>query len=166
MPKIFISGIPGMGKTFMGNYFRDVFQFEHIDLESGEFRMNNEEEIRHSTAELLKKNGKVVITWGFPCHDPYFSFLNTLRAGGFIIVWLDGNRVAAHKAFMKRGQNNINLDINLYEYAFITQIQSIDSSNAVNRLQPDLNLNTFTKKGAHLPPSKIAQFILDAVGYR
>jgi len=96
MSKLLITGIPGTGKTTIGNYLAEHYEFNHHDFEE---HFNNptglEKFIQNSS---LNK----VITWGFVPggHD---TVINSIQDLGYIMIWFDGNRVAARKAFMARG---------------------------------------------------------------
>ena len=67
--KLFVSGIPGTGKTFFGDRLRDEFGFMHIDLESGLqgiLQAYYRDDLRRFLEEMSQCSRRFVATWGFP----------------------------------------------------------------------------------------------------
>src|ERR1700733_5702456 len=102
MKKILITGIPGMGKTTLGDALKNRQDFEHIEMETypnahGQLISDREQFI--AIIESLKKD--IVITWGFypPNSTEHVLFL---KDRGFKLVWLDGDRDSAFREFKRR----------------------------------------------------------------
>lgn len=151
---LFIAGIPGTGKTTIGNYLRDVHGFYHLDMENApqilRSFLNDDYEFLD---EILLKNKKVVITWGFlPDHLNILSIVEKIVDRNTKYTWFDGDRESAKKNFLKRGT--------VPEHLFDLQIRRINDTNIVKRWSPTI-LNTFDKKGNFLPKSIIAEQLIE-----
>jgi hypothetical protein len=104
---VLICGIPGTGKTTMGEFLRKHHGFIHLDAEF--FARTNPGPANFVWEQFLgvvqshKRTGEsVVITWGFiPGVDD--ETIRSLQEMGFVLVWFDGDRVAARHAFLARG---------------------------------------------------------------
>lgn len=145
MKRYLITGIPGTGKTEVGNYLKNVHHFKHVDFEDGlslsSFATNPEDFI---TRELQK--GDIVISWGFVPVDAQISFVKYLQSIGFKLIWFDGNREAARRAFIKRGTVSVDpLDI---------QIKRINDSQVISIINPII-INTFDENGEFKPLESI-----------
>src|ERR1035437_4802526 len=100
--QLLIVGIPGMGKTTVGNYFSKQYEFTHIDMECE----NNIAKIYAATEffikNLLDSSKDIVVTWGFVPNEDQIKMVEFFRDNGFKLIWLDGDREAALDEFMKR----------------------------------------------------------------
>jgi hypothetical protein len=135
--KLLISGVPGAGKTCIGDFLKNEHGFMHIDLEK-DVRLLN---LVHSTDEFIKTlpASNVVMTWGFmPKDDNSIIAVLALKASGFKIVWFDGNREASRREFIRR--NTVSLD------NYKTQINNINESEIVKMINPFV-YNTFDNDG-------------------
>src|SRR5690242_3199343 len=117
--KLIIAGIPGTGKTTIGEYLQAHEAFEHFDAEkarwteAGIFRPDLD-------AFLIVPASNKVITWGFVPQRDAVDVKETIEFG-YRLIWFDGNRNAARKAFLRRG--------NVPEHYFEAQIQRIDATD-------------------------------------
>lgn len=146
---ILITGIPGTGKTTLGDYLRDQHSFEHINLE-----IKNEIELFSATPssymEKLLKKPKVVVTWGFlPYHQA--KYVKLFKEKGFTLFWFDGDRVSAQREFVKRGTVD--------EQYFFLQMWNITSSNVIDYIDPIL-VNPFDENGIFRKIKDLAEQIL------
>jgi len=121
--RLLITGIPGTGKTTFGNYVRDRYSYEHVNVE----------ELQKSglpwNFDVLNNDGKVIVTWGFwPQDYPEIETIKKLKERGFVLIWFDGDRSAALKAFNRRGD--------VPEHLFRAQIKRIDDSDVIRRIEP------------------------------
>jgi hypothetical protein len=103
---LLLTGVPGTGKTTLGNYLREQHGFRHLDFETNT-RMTflgdgSEAQIRTRVNRLKKEGRDAVISWGF-VPDQQLGFALILRTLGFSWIWLDGNREASRRAFVDRG---------------------------------------------------------------
>jgi gluconate kinase len=160
MKIILLTGIPGTGKTKIGNHLKDKYGFYHIDLEdpginsSPEFAQYSQINLNPDVLmNQIKDSGKnVVITWGFypAVHDPLLLRLQKLGAK---IFWLDGDRDLAKEAWKNR-------DNPIPEKLFDDQIQRIDSHDIQNIFHP-INFDAFDSKTMkHKPIDKIVNELL------
>lgn len=147
MKKIFIAGVPGMGKTTIGNYLADNFGFIHHDFEDG--RSWVVEEIINQTSQ---SNKDVVITWGFgPDMPAHTDIVHSLLQSGFKMIWLDGNREAAHREYTKRGT--------VSEELLELQMKQINNVDIASTFHP-IFYNTFDENGTFKPLDKISKELL------
>src|SRR6266536_2590279 len=110
MEFLLITGVPGSGKTTIGNYLQEKYGFLHLNIEEWsswdqslsklrDFFLGNK--IVEFIGEAEQINNKIVITWGFMPGDSDNTILELIRLG-FKMIWFDGDRNAAREAFVKR----------------------------------------------------------------
>jgi adenylate kinase family enzyme len=150
--RILISGIPGTGKTFMGNYFHDQLGYDHIDMESG----NVFEELKRAPSDALARfisgDKNLVVTGGFMVTDWAFQMLRQFIAAGFSFIWFDGDRRSARREFAKRG--TVPLE------AFDAKIAELDGHyDKIMALNPKV-VNPFNPDNAFKTPDLITEEIL------
>jgi hypothetical protein len=140
MRKILISGIPGTGKTTIGEYLKEKHGFKHVDIEV--ILTSPESEREKRIQELFTMHAKefdrdTVFTWGFhPVkNEPHINYLKSL---GVKMFWFDGNRVAARKAFLTRGS--------VSEELLDIQMGHINRAD-IRKLYNPIFYNTFDKDG-------------------
>lgn len=157
MKILLLTGIPGVGKTHIGDYLRDKYGFIHLDIEDHACwphyipQINNSASSAGNTMESVKQQGKdTVITWGFwpTANDNHiYEFINN----GAQMFWLDGNRKVAKKFWRKRHPYED-------EVQFDNQIKRIDETN-VDRFA-HTKLNPIGLDETHLSEEEIAEKLL------
>ena len=140
MKKLLITGVPGTGKIIIGNYLESNYGFIHFDCEDPSMDYNAFSE---SNAD------NKVITWGFvPTQDDQkIIYLQTI---GYKMIWFDGNRDAARKAFNKRST--------VPEYLFDIQMRRIEEMD-LNKFKP-LEYDTFDSNSNHKDKDIICRELL------
>jgi hypothetical protein len=107
---LLLSGIPGTGKTEAGESLARLHGFAHLDAERHAARgVSSIEEwvalweaFLRQARDLIQQGKDVVISWGFiPGVDNIT--VRALQGMGFRMMWFDGNRAAALRAFLARG---------------------------------------------------------------
>ena len=155
-PKLLLlTGIPGTGKTTLGDYLQRERGFRHLDFESGILGqyINGNQVIDAQVAALKASGDSAVITWGFLPAEQLAAVLR-LRELGFEWFWLDGSREAATQAFLKRGTVTQELlDLQLSRIA-----EHLDPR--MDELQPVL-IDTFDEHGQHRALDEIVEELLD-----
>lgn len=155
MKLLLITGVPGTGKTTIGNYLAEKYGYIHFDREllqswSIEFQQAWIESPQSFVSAIKKLNKDIVITWGFmPGTDD--SYVLELKNLGSKLIWLDGNREAAKKAFLARGT--------VSEKLFNIQMLRIEGSSIQNVFNPKV-FNTFGVKGNFLEKDEIVKGLL------
>lgn len=134
---LLITGVPGTGKTTVGNYLQEKFGYNHIDFEDSNLFLKFESSPDTYIDELVSNKGKIVITWGFAPDEGGFQRVSFLMLKGFKIIWFDGNRVAAFREYLKAGRP---------EEPFYFQMFRIENSKVIERINP-LLINTFDESG-------------------
>lgn len=145
--KLLITGVPGMGKTTLGNYLKDHYGFVHVDMECDD---NIAKIVANSDAfvkDLLTKNNDIVITWGFVPNDFFINIINRLGDLNFRKIWLDGDRNAAKREFIKRDSQFGADYLAGQESALDLQMERIEESKVIEKINPKV-VNTFNS--AHL----------------
>jgi shikimate kinase len=103
--QVLLTGIPGTGKTTLGDYLRDHHGFVHVDAEQF-IQTALPGTTWQDFTDLLethRANGRdTVVTWGFmPPNDN--DRVRDLQARGLRMIWLEGDREAALRLFNQRG---------------------------------------------------------------
>jgi hypothetical protein len=147
--KLLITGIPGTGKTCIGNYLEDKKGYEHFDIEDT-FKRYGGKRCMELLQDFVGKLGdKKVITWGFVPSDND-DIVIALQTLGYRMFWFDGNRDAARREFLKR--NDIPEDL------FNIQLGRIEQMD-LNKFGP-IRFNTFDDSGEFLDKEVIIEGIL------
>jgi hypothetical protein len=108
---LLITGIPGTGKTTLGNYLAEHHGFRHLDFETGalaRFWRFGERGFRARLAAAKRRTRNIVVTWGF-VPDSQLDMVRAMRSLGFDWIWLDGDRAAARRAFIARGTVSVQM---------------------------------------------------------
>jgi hypothetical protein len=134
---ILITGIPGTGKSTYGEEFSKLFGFIHFDLENRETLGQLLSDPDKFIEGVVGQRGNIVVTWGFLPNDEQIGIVKQFKDRGFKLVWFDGNRPAALRAFIKRRT--------VPEELFYLQMFRIENSKAVQCIKP-LLVNTFDQK--------------------
>lgn len=133
---ILLTGIPGTGKTTIGDHLQQKFGFVHYDFENMNTLGLFSQDIPGFISNALVQP-KVVISWGFMPYGHTEHVLH-MKNKGFTLIWFDGNRDAAFREFMRRGD--------VSEQAYRIQLANIDSSHVIEQIQPII-FDTFDNKG-------------------
>lgn len=144
---ILLCGIPGTGKTTLGDHLRAAHGFLHINREQVRWSMLTEEFVR-----ILRERGQdVIISWGFwPGIDD--SEVRELQRCGFRMVWFEGDGVAALRHFNARGT--------VPEHLFHEQMQRIAQLDVQSF--GALAIDPFNAQGEFEPVDELARRVLVA----
>ena len=155
---ILISGVPGAGKTTVGDHLRDQHGFHHFDVERevGTGRRPHQFRKRLFLRRAARSPGRVVVTWGFmPGEDD--AEVEWLLDAGAALVWLDGDRAAAERHWRR-----VRPDAD--QGLFHAQIELIDD-HSLDRFGDRIHrVDVFDEAGEHLPKETIADAVI-AVGF-
>jgi hypothetical protein len=147
---ILITGIPGTGKTWYGNFFAQHYGFVHRNVEEEPGLLQRLcDDPPDEIGRILNTPGDVVVTWGFVPGPVGTDVVNKFRDKRFKLVWFDGDRPAALRAYIKRGSP---------EELFYLQMYRIENSKAVQLLAP-LVVKTIDENGEFKPPEAILEEI-------
>lgn len=146
---ILLTGVPGTGKTAVGDHLQKNYGFTHYDFEDmPTLNLFSQDKSGFITKALTKE--KVVISWGFmPYHQA--EHVLEIKRRGFSLVWFDGNRVAAFREFTRRGT--------VSEAAFLHQMSNITSSKVVDIIRPRI-INPFDQHGEFRMIDEITKEVL------
>ncbi len=149
--KILITGIPGTGKTTIGNYLASAKGFEHLDIEAALKRHDAVgakiiDDFMSSPAE------NKVVTWGFIPETDDFGVKQLIDLG-YRMIWFDGNRDAARKAFLERGDVPV--------VALDNQMIKIERFN-LDKFNP-VCINTFLENGTFIEKEDIVELIFKSL---
>jgi len=144
--RLLITGIPGAGKTQFGEYLVSAHGFVHRDLED---TIEFADFVDNPLVYLLKLSAegqKSVITWGFVPVLRQIESVRSIRKHGFSIVWFDGDRAAALRAFQRCGTTP--------EANFYLQMYRIETSKAFELICP-IRINSFDEHSEFKQPAAI-----------
>jgi len=153
MKILLISGIPGTGKTSIGNYLEEQYSFRHLDMEKIIPSLGSSywPFLRNAISKAKKLNQEIAITWGFVPGEDDEKILK-LKEIGVKMIWFDGNREAARKAFLDRGT--------VSEDLFNSQIDKIENADIISTFRP-IVFNTFKDDSSFLTKNEIASKLLE-----
>ena len=140
--KLLITGIPGTGKTNLGNYLAAECGYIHIDMESGDYISAIMTNPTSFIENLVNKHNNIVTTWGFVPSDEQIQIVNLFRNYDFRIIWFDGDRETARSKFIERDQKNGPEYLKSSLETLDLQMSRIENSEVVNRISPII-VNTF-----------------------
>jgi hypothetical protein len=140
-----IAGVPGTGKTRFGETLVAQFGFVHSDLEDRPTYNRLGANPMQFIADLVSNNKDTVVTWGFvPDEQSQVSKVLQFKSGGFKLIWFDGNRPAALRAFQKRGT--------VPEVLFYLQMYKIEATKIIDTIKPAV-IDSFDAKGEFKSPA-------------
>lgn len=128
--KILITGVPGTGKTTIGDFLEMNHDFRHINMEldEGMQLIKNSQQL---VSILASQTEKIVITWGFPPNQNAVDRVRVIRDNmEFKLYWFDGDRRASRRAFNDRGT--------VSEHMLNEQLKGIREFNVVEKIDPIL----------------------------
>ncbi len=125
---ILITGIPGTGKTTYGSEFASQHGFVHYDLEVEETLNQLLSDPGRFIDGMLQGEKNVVATWGFLPNEQQVEAVRQFQAKGFELIWFDGNRRAALREFIRRGD--------VPETLFHIQMYRIEESKVIQHIAP------------------------------
>lgn len=158
MTKVLLTGIPGTGKTAMGDYFATKRSFEHFDIE--EFLKapppKTVNDILSTISNTTTSHQNVVVTWGFmPTQDiPTIRYIQSI---GFNMIWLGGNDRAAYREYTKRNLVN-KMTRSVSDRNWSVQMHNIGLMNL--KQFGAHQINPFTKRGKFRSKEAIARDVL------
>src|SRR5690242_11082616 len=98
--RLLVTGIPGSGKTTIGDHLRDHHDYMHIDIEALIQSLPPGTSWATALVELEKRTSdreRVVLTWGFiPGQDEVI--VRELQRVGYALIWFDGDCESARRA--------------------------------------------------------------------
>lgn len=160
MKLILITGIPGTGKSTIGDYLRDKYGFIHMDMECGDNIGKICANPNLFINVLLGLNKDVVVTWGFAPHPVIIGIVNLFKEYKFKVIWFDGNKEAARKAFVKRSEKYGSEYLKSAIAALDNQMNNIDQSNVIEKISP-IQINTFNQNNVFKNEEEITKEILE-----
>lgn len=144
---LFISGIPGCGKSSFGRWLEDRKGYAHIDMEHDgldRYGFRSAWESFYSNQDptgflaLLEKNDRpLALDWGFP--PGQFPVVQRIKDIGVKLIWFDGDRLSARNLF--KGGNSISVEQFDKQFAAISEywgrIEDIFGNNIIKVIQSD-----------------------------
>ena len=149
--KILITGIPGTGKTTLGEHLSRHHGFTHVDLEEEHRADKLVRDVDGFVQRLEATHKKLVFTWGFPPSLKTIEVVLRLKELGYRLIWLDGNRDAARSTFHRRGD--------VSESLFYRQIQNIEDYGVIEKIGATV-VNVFDDTGHLVPVEATAEIVL------
>lgn len=154
--KLFISGIPGSGKTPFADWLRDEFGFMHIDFELlseayQQFLGQHAWNLCWFFVEMAQFSPCVVGSWGFPIEAlPNVQMLN---GSDVRLIWFDGDREIACREWMRKTGRS--------DAQFRAQVAAIDSRiEDIRSLFRNGWIDVVASDGSRLPFPEILRRLL------
>jgi hypothetical protein len=91
-----------------------------------------------------------VVTWDFLPDQIQTSLVLQFREAGFKLIWFDGNRPAALRAFQKRAT--------VPEESFYLQMNGIEASKVIESIEPVI-INPFNEDQQFKPAGELLEEI-------
>ncbi|MCX6981936.1 MAG: hypothetical protein NTV08_14450 [Verrucomicrobia bacterium] len=155
--KLIISGVPCSGKTYFGDWLRDVHGFAHANLES----RNNPTLILppKTTAELpdwlASLAANVVVTWGFPPNQDCIELIEKFQKVGFAAWWFAADHQVARNRYIER--DGIEKTVKFFD----PQIEQLSKASSIlNALYENRTIETLVAIG-YKPLAEIHQPIFN-----
>lgn len=151
---LLIMGIPGTGKTSIGDYLQAVHGFLHIDREIHQPPSFS----RDPAGFLADSKQDIVATWGFRPKAPEdIQGVQQLLQLDFRGVWLDGYRPWALRYFLQAKPQR--------EWEFYLQMLNVETSGIVATLNLP-RVDPFTANGQFREKAEIAEDLLSLLPAR
>ncbi|HIH25408.1 hypothetical protein J4476_01635 [Candidatus Woesearchaeota archaeon] len=135
---ILIAGIPGVGKTSIGNFLESKYEYKHFDMEKYSRTSKIIKNADNFIAKNFKNNKHIIITWGFSPDKKTINVVNYLNKYGFRTFWFDGNKNSARRITMQRKT----FDNRILK----KQMSALDKWNVPKDINAKI-INVFDKKG-------------------
>jgi hypothetical protein len=151
--KILLSGLPGGGKTRLGNLLTADHGFSHTDMEADSWALMEAHRNPEAFLRSFPHDRDVVLTWGF---QPLASLdvVKVLVRGGFTPVWLDGNRAHFYASFMRRERGDP-----IMEALYHRQLGRITQARVLEAIDWRI-VDPFEPDGTFRPPDEVAAEII------
>ena len=158
---LLLTGIPGVGKTTLGQELAIKHSFKHYDREQFKSWTLIEQVLFKYSLPLFTmlatvRFRRIVISWGFSVQNDQ-SAIQKLIDLGYSMVWIDGDRQVAYQNYLIRDQKS-GQDIILSRQRHQRQLSQIN--------QLDLNifrhqkLNPFKSDGSFYTPASLIKKVI------
>lgn len=154
---ILISGIPGTGKTFIGNYLEEHYGFQHTDLESQAGRATRDLLQRKQFKKFLREVSNLgnlnVLTFGYP--PEWLHLVEQIARRGVKTIWFDAPILFSRKYWHPEfGEDPISYNLQLSKI--------IDNHESLNTFYANRKICVCSVHGDEfLPATEIISKILD-----
>ena len=155
--KLFISGVPATGKTWLSSWLADTQGYVHIDAEKEHGADLDRTNLHREWDELLgtgkankfmaaaeRLKRPLVLNWGFPMR--YLMAVTALQEAGVELWWLHADRDQARTAFIEREEKkpeHERIPVECFDRQMDeieqhwSEIEHIFGTNMVDGLKPD-----------------------------
>lgn len=96
---ILISGIPGTGKSFLGDYLAEHHEFTHVDLEVQAglqyLTLLQQKDFDGFVEQVSNLGDRIALTFGYP--PEWLPVIEQLAVRGVVTAWLDSPLIFSRK---------------------------------------------------------------------
>jgi hypothetical protein len=160
---VLVSGIPASGKSTYAHWLEETKGFMHLDFdvllrgEGPEHKLAlvralqpTVESLASFVEGLRRVRSLIVIDWGFPPNC--LPMVSAFQHHGVALWWFDGDREAARRSFIRRGDVAIT--------AFNWQMRSIEQRwSKIKAVIGKHMIRTVKPDGSYMPQEKIFQLM-------
>lgn len=145
--QLFVSGVPGCGKSTFGRWLAQQKGFVHVDMERDGLDQHGFRqawnkfcgggEAQSFLSAVAAHPSSVILDWGFPLHC--IQLVQRLKDAGLKVFWFEADRLASRDHFVRRG--TVPADRFDSQYAAISahraEISSLFGGNIIETLRAD-----------------------------
>jgi hypothetical protein len=151
---ILLSGIPGSGKTYLGNYLKEKHGFCFFETDANWDVFNREMRLGDVVSRWLDKHDHVCLEWGFkPCYLPHVL---SLKNQGARLFWLTCDKAIARPNYLQVHRKD-----DPTGEAYDKQVKRIEDAHLPT---PDFIKIETSRDGKPKSPEELAQQILSKHG--
>lgn len=105
--RVLLSGVPGGGKTTIGEELARRYGFLHVDMEAERFKLASLalEDVQGFLGGVCHPGRNIALSWGFgpfACADAVRAIVDE----EFVPFWFDGDRAWFYSSFMRRERDS------------------------------------------------------------
>ena len=155
MKRVFVSGPPGSGKTYLGHDLQARYGWTHFDCE--DYYKGSDEQVfkdfLHNPVSHLPEAKNLVVTWGFLPSD--IGTVRILKSNGFKTVWLTADLNKLITVVIRRAEEEKTLNYNYFNPRHWAHEMNRVAASSKRLLKPDYTITTLDKHGHRIDAAPV-----------